>query len=130
MHRQNPQCEGRNQGRLLFDSRPAAHAPFVCNIEEKQKQWVLDAGEAQGIVAGAKFTIFDRSKVPSNQGTTVEVIQALPFSSVVKPIATASSPVSPRLDWHNCFVSQSQPSGTQLLNIYLIDHEQRLRRVQ
>ncbi|KAI0345834.1 hypothetical protein BDW22DRAFT_918059 [Trametopsis cervina] len=130
--KQNPQCEGRNQGRLLFDSRPAAHAPFVCNIEEKQKQWVLDAGEAQGIVAGAKFTIFDRSKVPSNQGTTVEVIQALPFSSVVKPIAIAiaSSPVSPRLDWHNCFVSQSQPSGSQLLNIYLIDHEQRLRRVQ
>ncbi|KAI0345840.1 hypothetical protein BDW22DRAFT_1353447 [Trametopsis cervina] len=157
--KQNPQCEGRNQGRLLFDSGPAGHTLFTCGIREEGSKLMLDAGEAHGIMKGALFSVFSRTKILSSYTISVAVTEVTPFTSTVEPAApipsitsvestptlhaqaTAASPLMPfgesitgtplnGIDWSQRLVSASQPSKDERLKIYLSDADTRLSQIR
>ena len=83
--RQNPQCEGANQGRILFNAK-APSTGRVCYIVRKQgDKYVLDAGAAHGITDGAEFAVYENqewlAKTPA-LGILV-VAEARPFATTM-----------------------------------------------
>ncbi|KAG6829593.1 hypothetical protein H0H87_010742 [Tephrocybe sp. NHM501043] len=73
---QNPQCEGVNQYRKLFDSKVyGPHRTAYCiNITPgKPNECILHAGEAHGITNGAVFDIFSDEHLTSVIGSVVAV---------------------------------------------------------
>ncbi|KIM41910.1 hypothetical protein M413DRAFT_410348 [Hebeloma cylindrosporum] len=54
---QNPQCEGLNQKRYLFNSRISMHARTCFNITFEQETFVIDGGLVAGVSQGAEFAI-------------------------------------------------------------------------
>jgi hypothetical protein len=74
---QNPQCEGVNQKRILFDSKaPAPHR--VCfPIVLKGSRYELQAGSAQGITKGAEFTVYkDSASISDTNSLGVLVVKS------------------------------------------------------
>ena len=58
---QNPQCEGINQSRIIFNSRVADPKRPLYEIKmdpEDSVSYVLEAGEAHGISIDAQFVLF------------------------------------------------------------------------
>jgi hypothetical protein len=55
---QNPQCKGDKKNRILFNSRVPGRDPSFHDIEQKDGNFVLKAGKAEGITDGAVFTVY------------------------------------------------------------------------
>ncbi|KAK0486536.1 hypothetical protein IW261DRAFT_1455946 [Armillaria novae-zelandiae] len=84
---QNPQCEGENKSRYLFNSRVTSphreihpiHAVQPGDLDVTPGQYILEAGEAYGITKNAEFVVFaDKTKAlecawESALGTVVAV---------------------------------------------------------
>jgi hypothetical protein len=55
---QNLQCEGDNKNHILFNSRIPGRDPSFHDIEQKDRNFILKAGKAQGIIDGAVFAVY------------------------------------------------------------------------
>ncbi|KAJ7141488.1 hypothetical protein C8R44DRAFT_604425 [Mycena epipterygia] len=69
---QNPQCEGDNQSRILFNSKVASPRRALFNITaiaSKSGQYILEAGEAHGITHKTEFSVFKDRKMTELLGT-------------------------------------------------------------
>lgn len=63
--RQNPQCEGVNQARILFNAKAPSTGRVFYGVHKEGDQYVLDAGAAHGINRGAEFAVYsDRLSSP------------------------------------------------------------------
>ena len=72
--RQNPQCEGINLNRRLFNlnvSDEQTHAGFYKISKSKGETYVIDAGEAAGITVGAEFEVYQDHNSTRSLGTVV-----------------------------------------------------------
>ncbi|KAG6908030.1 hypothetical protein DXG01_006449 [Tephrocybe rancida] len=80
---QNPQCEGANQHRILFDSRVQSRHLLLYRIQKtanKRNEYTLQAGEAHGVTEGAVFAVY-RNKTRANPLGSVVVQHAAQFTS-------------------------------------------------
>ncbi|KAG7440921.1 uncharacterized protein BT62DRAFT_909433 [Guyanagaster necrorhizus] len=69
---QDPQCEGVNQSRYLFNSKVASPQLYPIHASsDLPGQYVLEAGEAHGITSKAEFVVFADRKMVSELGTVV-----------------------------------------------------------
>ncbi|KAF8970608.1 caspase domain-containing protein [Flammula alnicola] len=59
---QNPQCEGENQNRFIFNKMVLPHQRAPIPVRSEQGNFILEAGTAQGINIGAEFTIYARKE--------------------------------------------------------------------
>ncbi|KIK68739.1 hypothetical protein GYMLUDRAFT_1008897 [Collybiopsis luxurians FD-317 M1] len=69
---QNPQCEGDNQTRVLFNSKIAGPRRLLFKIKataSAKNQYILEAGEAHGLTNKAQFTIYPDEKMSTPIGT-------------------------------------------------------------
>jgi hypothetical protein len=55
---QNPQCEGDNKNHILFSIRVPGRDPSFHDIKQKDGNFILKAGKAQGITDGAVFAMY------------------------------------------------------------------------
>ncbi|THU91191.1 hypothetical protein K435DRAFT_909329, partial [Dendrothele bispora CBS 962.96] len=93
---QNPQCEGVNQHRILFNSKvPSLRRELhpVHRSIQKPDHFVLQAGEAHGIAIGAEFDIYADRNLTSFIGTVTVSEPPSYFNTfcTVKPGAEADS---------------------------------------
>jgi len=58
LHSQNPQCEGVNQNRILFNARVRSPGRVWYNVSNVDGAYVMEGGTARGITDGAEFTIY------------------------------------------------------------------------
>jgi hypothetical protein len=83
--RQNPQCEGVNQGRILFTTQlPGKRTVYynICGKEGSGKYiFLMDAGAAHGITSGAKFEVQDQDS--GELLGTVVARKPEPFSTIM-----------------------------------------------
>ncbi|CCM00513.1 uncharacterized protein FIBRA_02547 [Fibroporia radiculosa] len=56
--KQNPQCEGVNQSRILFNARAADQRPLLYKIRKDGNQYLMSAGAAHGVAAEAQFAVY------------------------------------------------------------------------
>jgi hypothetical protein len=62
--RQNPQCEGRNRDRILFNSMVLTRSRDVYPVRKTGDTFVMSAGLAHGVTRGSTFTVYkDRGSV-------------------------------------------------------------------
>ncbi|KAH7923100.1 hypothetical protein BV22DRAFT_1130887 [Leucogyrophana mollusca] len=82
---QNPQCEGANQNRILFNAKAAGQRAVLYKIRKKGGRYEMDAGEAHGLSESAQFAVYqDRdSFLNSNSLGTVVARKPAPFSTVL-----------------------------------------------
>ena len=81
--RQNPQCEGFFQTRILFDGKTSRHEPVLYKVRRKDNQYVMEAGAAHGITDGAQFAVY---KDRESKGTQLGIIiarQTDPFTTTL-----------------------------------------------
>ena len=90
LHRQNPQCEGYNQHRILFDAkvklpyRDCYPIRFERTGNSSSSQLILEAGLTHGITEGAEFTVFlERDTAFLQQTAVVTVASVMAFTSVL-----------------------------------------------
>ncbi|THU90085.1 hypothetical protein K435DRAFT_968821 [Dendrothele bispora CBS 962.96] len=93
---QNPQCEGVNQERIFFNSvvsSPRRKLYSVHRNVQKRDHFVLQAGEADGIVRGDEFAIYADRDLTAFIGTVVVSEISSSFNAVctAKPGAEADS---------------------------------------
>ncbi|KAG6915810.1 hypothetical protein DXG01_009684 [Tephrocybe rancida] len=97
--RQDPQCEGVNQNRILFTK---VHDPqsVMCPIQQVldsiqtdgQIKYKLYAGEARGVAKNAEFTIYSDRRRSTAIGS-VAAISIAPFESYCTPLSTLPIPL-------------------------------------
>ncbi|KAF8970606.1 hypothetical protein BDZ97DRAFT_1790093 [Flammula alnicola] len=83
---QNPQCEGINQHRYLFDGKVASPSPasFICRYHEMLGIIIIDAGTAHGVSKGTEFGIYHQRDLTSRLPLgTLTVDKVTSYSSVV-----------------------------------------------
>ncbi|KIJ36099.1 hypothetical protein M422DRAFT_261646 [Sphaerobolus stellatus SS14] len=87
IRRQNPQCEGANRNRILFNSRPPPAGPHYFYIYKKHHEYILAAGEIHGVTAGDEFTIYSdkTSSTPLGVLTVPDDKSIGPFSTTLYP---------------------------------------------
>ena len=73
LRRQNPQCEGFFQTRILFDGKTLRHDRVLYKVRRVNNQYVLEAGAAHGITEGAQFGVY---KDRESKGTQLGIIVA------------------------------------------------------
>ncbi|KAG9121488.1 hypothetical protein FRC07_002546, partial [Ceratobasidium sp. 392] len=86
MIQQNPQCEGENKTRILFNNKLAGASPIMTRVEIDEDIIKLHAGFAQGVTKGARFDIYQHhlNDPMSNPClATLEVTAVLNFHSVL-----------------------------------------------
>ncbi|PPQ85019.1 hypothetical protein CVT25_010408 [Psilocybe cyanescens] len=85
---QNPQCEGYNHERMIFNGKCEARTmKLSCDVEFRgSTSLVLQAGAAQGITTGAKFALFD-----SNDNSFASVLGS---ATVGSPIQAFNAPAT------------------------------------
>ncbi|KAF8970602.1 hypothetical protein BDZ97DRAFT_1790076 [Flammula alnicola] len=83
---QNPQCEGINQHRYLFDGKvaPPSPASFICRYDEMLGKIIIDAGTAHGVSKGTEFGIYHQRDLTSRLPLgTLTADKVTSYSSVV-----------------------------------------------
>ncbi|KAG8727232.1 hypothetical protein FRC12_022680, partial [Ceratobasidium sp. 428] len=61
MQQQNPQCEGENKTRILFNNKLAGADPAMTRVDIEDDGTIkLSAGFPQGVTQGARFDIYQR----------------------------------------------------------------------
>ncbi|KAL0567812.1 hypothetical protein V5O48_014182 [Marasmius crinis-equi] len=84
-YNQNPQCEGMNKTRVLFDTKVAAHR--VYNVQASgtyPAELTLKAGEAHGITIDAEFAIYSDQRLTRFLGSMKAAEAVNPFSTVLQ----------------------------------------------
>ncbi|KDR74065.1 hypothetical protein GALMADRAFT_250798 [Galerina marginata CBS 339.88] len=84
---QNPQCEGINQNRYLFDGKilPLTYPPYAIQ-HQKNGSIVMQAGSAHGVTLGATFAVYPDSGSIYERPLGNFVIRTLSdFSSIMAP---------------------------------------------
>ncbi|KAA1472263.1 hypothetical protein DENSPDRAFT_881116 [Dentipellis sp. KUC8613] len=80
---QNPQCEGVNMGRILFNSRAPSSNRVLHKVHMEGGKYILDAGAAYGVTEDAMFAVYgDRDDLETPLGSLV-VLETAAFSSVL-----------------------------------------------
>ncbi|KDR74093.1 hypothetical protein GALMADRAFT_71556 [Galerina marginata CBS 339.88] len=129
---QNPQCEGINQDRILFDAKvvPPSRAIFPVNFMKSNTgglQLVLDAGSAQGITTGAEFAIYppnnDERQTQVGVATVASVgafrsILTSPDSLISQPYVAVQTKTGQKEDFR-----LFSPSGDSFHDVYKSIHE-------
>ncbi|CAE6526058.1 unnamed protein product [Rhizoctonia solani] len=112
---QNPVCEGENMERLFFNAMvPGASTSFIVIKPDKTKEFYLQAGLAQGITPGSKFSIHN-SDIPGATNPslgTLEVDKVDPFVAHLKDANTLKLPPV-------CYGQQVGYGPEQALDIYV-----------
>jgi hypothetical protein len=62
--RQNPQCEGVNQGRILFNAKAPSIGRVFYEVRMESDKYVMYAGAAHGINNGAEFAVYKDRETP------------------------------------------------------------------
>ncbi|KJA22420.1 hypothetical protein HYPSUDRAFT_215809 [Hypholoma sublateritium FD-334 SS-4] len=81
---QNPQCEGVNRRRILFNSRPGNHHRKHYTIRpsaNRPGEYILSAGDAHGITERSKFDVYSNMKMSSPPLGSVWAIEVSEFST-------------------------------------------------
>ncbi|KAH7921893.1 hypothetical protein BV22DRAFT_1131903 [Leucogyrophana mollusca] len=118
---QNPQCEGYNQGRLLFDSKVALQPLAMFKIHREGVKYIMEAGAAHGIADGARFDVYkERSAlagmVPLGHLVAVQV-SAFQTTLDVNPGAA-------RVDLgHEGFVVQTHAGVSEIFRVNIAQEE-------
>ncbi|KIJ56327.1 hypothetical protein M422DRAFT_239548 [Sphaerobolus stellatus SS14] len=85
---QNPQCEGVDRNRTLFDSRPLPKPASVAfRVTKHNGQYILSAGEIHGISEGDEFTLYADSTPSKPLGVLIvrDLGSIKPFFTVLQP---------------------------------------------
>ncbi|THU80313.1 hypothetical protein K435DRAFT_972820 [Dendrothele bispora CBS 962.96] len=80
---QNPQCEGANRTRILFNSKVSSPHRALFSIRaagSKPGQYILEAGEAHGITKKTEFEVYSDRKMSTPIGTVV-ADETTPFNT-------------------------------------------------
>ncbi|QRV92056.1 ICE-like protease (caspase) p20 domain protein [Ceratobasidium sp. AG-Ba] len=85
MPRQNPQCEGLHNSRIIFEGKLAGASPSMTKVKVDGSTLRLQAGVAQGVTQGARFEVYQHHLMdPSNPCLAVlEVTAAETFHSIL-----------------------------------------------
>ncbi|KAJ8079113.1 hypothetical protein PM082_013400 [Marasmius tenuissimus] len=84
---QNPQCEGVNSGRIIFDGKVAApHRPLYnircVDASTNRFDFVVEAGEAHGVTKDAEFAVYSDQKMkPEHLVGRVRAVKITPFNT-------------------------------------------------
>ncbi|KAF8872485.1 caspase domain-containing protein [Gymnopilus junonius] len=115
---QNPQLEGNNRHRVLFNSKASSptHYPHKIFLDGSAT-YILQAGAADGVCQGAQFTVYatfdDVFKKPL--GTVI--------AETVKPFETIMRPVGPftmdHLAKDTAYAVQTRAGEQAALNVYI-----------
>ncbi|KAH7921880.1 hypothetical protein BV22DRAFT_1049294 [Leucogyrophana mollusca] len=90
---QNPQCEGVNQNRILFNAKVAGQRAVLYKIRKVGDHYEMDAGEAHGISVSAHFALYkDRDSFLNDSPSlgTVVARKLAPFSTTLDAFPTES----------------------------------------
>jgi hypothetical protein len=117
--RQNPQCEGFNRGRALFDAKAQSHGRVLYKVEKEGDNYVIGAGAVRGINVGDQFTLYDQPE-PSQTSSPLDIFlvrEAHPFHSTIVPLGasqlTLPTPV---------FALQTKAGDIHDLPVYVVEH--------
>ena len=118
MYRQNPQLEGNNRHRVVFNSKATvtAHYPHKLCFDKSGK-YVLQAGAADGVCQGAQFTLYATFADIFRKSCGVVVVDSVrPFESIVRPIdpLTLGIPVNGAV-----YAIQTRAGEQTALNVYM-----------
>ncbi|KAI0312157.1 hypothetical protein OF83DRAFT_1087200 [Amylostereum chailletii] len=92
--RQNPQCEGANAGRILFNSRAPSQGRVLYRVHAEDKKYIMEAGMAHGITEGSEFAIYT-SRDPSFKESPLGVLGtgAIHLFSTEMVLPTGATPL-------------------------------------
>ncbi|QRV77162.1 ICE-like protease (caspase) p20 domain protein [Ceratobasidium sp. AG-Ba] len=91
---QNPQCEGFNRNRVLFNSKLASASPTMIQVRVVNGSLQLQAGSTHGVTRGARFELYQHHLMHRSNPClmTLEATNIQTFCSILGP-----SDISPRL---------------------------------
>jgi hypothetical protein len=90
--RQNPQCEGHFQDRLLFDGKVLLpRKDYPIRYDNDTSKYTLGAGDAHGIALNAEFTAYSDPDELLNPLGTFVVEKLLPFESDVRLLTSSNT---------------------------------------
>ncbi|KAL0066446.1 hypothetical protein AAF712_006488 [Marasmius tenuissimus] len=86
---QDPQCEGVNDGRVIFDGKVATPRRALYNVRSattktgaaaSKLKYILEAGEAHGVTKGAEFAVYSDQKMKHLIGS-LKAEEVTPFNT-------------------------------------------------
>ncbi|KAH7921890.1 hypothetical protein BV22DRAFT_1131900 [Leucogyrophana mollusca] len=83
---QNPQCEGANQNRILFNAKVAGQRAVLYKIRKEGDHYKMEAGEAHGLSVSAQFAVYkDRDSFLNDSPSLGTVIarELAPFATTL-----------------------------------------------
>jgi hypothetical protein len=83
MSRQNPQCEGANRGRIVFDGKAPSKRRHLYGVRKGGKGYVMDGGAAHGVAKGAIFELYKDMHIDSPTLGTMKASSPGPFSTIL-----------------------------------------------
>ncbi|EDR13903.1 uncharacterized protein LACBIDRAFT_321574 [Laccaria bicolor S238N-H82] len=99
---QNPQCEGVNQNRIIFDSRAPTTGRVCFPIKMKDSEYEMQAGSAHGVTEGSEFSLYNDSlAIDDSSSLCVFVVASAadirPFTTTLtrREPSAAVTPLSP-----------------------------------
>ncbi|VDB88738.1 unnamed protein product [Peniophora sp. CBMAI 1063] len=114
---QNPQFEGANIDRLLFDARAPSRDRALFRINQVDGSYVLEAGSAHGITAGAVFSVYSTRNFLSSDDPLGTLVASAPaaFTTTMSLVSTQSAPFDiPDRAGYALQVSASQDEALRL----------------
>ncbi|QRV91999.1 ICE-like protease (caspase) p20 domain protein [Ceratobasidium sp. AG-Ba] len=84
---QNPQCEGFNRNRVLFNSKLAAASPTLIRVKVVNGSLQLQAGSTHGVTRGARFELYQHHLMHCSNPClmTLEATNIQTFCSILGP---------------------------------------------
>ena len=64
---QNPQCEGENKTRILFNGKAAVRDPKAFKLTKKDGTTTVSAGSVHGVIVGTEFAVQDVDVTPPSR---------------------------------------------------------------
>ncbi|KAH6917593.1 caspase domain-containing protein [Coprinopsis sp. MPI-PUGE-AT-0042] len=95
---QNPQCEGVNQTRVLFNSKVAPPYQTLYRIRPNstlRNEFRLEAGEAHGLTNGMEFAIYPDRTLSGPPLGSVTIARTLTFTSNCVPTSASATHTIP-----------------------------------
>jgi len=115
--RQNPQLEGDNKHRIVFNSKAAVwvYTPYTLRLDDS-RQYILNAGAVDGVCPDAEFTVYaDHDGLPTGPNLGVMV------PDKVQRVRTFMRPLSgpgPSLD-KAAFAIQTRSGALEELKVFI-----------
>lgn len=70
-HSQNPQCEGVNADRVIFDGLKTRPRILLYEIFKEKDVYIIRAGEIHGVAAGSEFSVYTSRTSTTSLGTVI-----------------------------------------------------------